>query len=144
MKALYFALLLAACSPPPDYVSSYGTEYYFQPGVHWDGWQIEAQESAFIGQLSAITKYNQALKALPWVHVLVYPDTMHCSWVEGGSCEGFQDGVALYVHGKCPFESALTHEEMHWIQQYTDGGYDPSHLEPKVWAIADQPAGRCK
>lgn len=138
------ALALIGCGPAPDWTSSNGTRYY--DASRWDPVQIQAQEDWFLAQVLELPGYNpkSVMQAMSEAEVQVWAEPIPCGPAsKSGLCNGLQDYHRLHVRDLgCPFNSALTHEMAHWIQQ-VQGRDDYAHAEKELWAIADGRAGSC-
>ena len=140
MKWLYLVLLLAACGPPPDYVSNRGISYYWQ-GASWDTNLIEEQEDWLFTRLPPDLADKPVESELGHVRVLVYPDMLRCS---SGDCWGRQDYSVLHVTARdCPFNSALSHEIGHWMQFFFLKKTEYLHESTNYWYIVDSSPREC-
>ncbi len=137
------ALILAACGPAPDYRSSHGVAYFFDE-VEWSHEEIEEQETWFLTQVVSNPGYpeTRVLEALEQVEVHLKIDPIPCGYSKG--CNGLQDYEVLLVRAHaCPFQSALTHEMAHWLQQALHGVNDYRHEEVELWKIANSRPRDC-
>ncbi len=79
------------------------------------------------------------MKTVSQVQVYVYAEKIPCGASSpSGYCNGLQDYNRLHVVQRtCPFNSALTHEITHWIQQSLEHQDDYNHVDTGLWAIGD-------
>jgi len=143
MKIWRLLLLLTGCSlgPTPDLVSSHGVSFFWK-GSSWSLEQINEQENWFIDQLDPLSNGYKRFDTQPDMRnvvVYVYGDKIPCGRSsQTGFCNGLQDYNILYVRDMgCVFNSAYTHELMHWFQQSLKSYTDYDHGEQNIWPIAD-------
>lgn len=146
-SAALAALSLVACGPPPDYVTQRGVSIYSQ-GVQWDFSLVEEQESWFVERLDPLSNgYRRDLteKAMRDVVVYLYTDKIPCgSSSPTGYCNGVESYGTLHVRDMgCVFNSAYTHEMMHWFQERIHDYIDTKHGEQNIWPIADGAPRNC-
>ena len=133
------ALATVACERPPDYISHAGVSYRWH-GAEFDVGQIEAQESWFTSQIEVTLHYNTHMVTYGQfaAEVTVYPAPVHCLGPSSGLCHGVEMGGAISVQDEGTVaQSALTHEEAHWIREQVLGDADAAHLDTALWAIAN-------
>lgn len=133
---------LSSCGPRPDLVSDKGVSFFFIDGEGWPKPDIDEQESWFVARLDPLSNgyhYWDVEREMRVVEVDVYKDPIPCGKSSPtGLCEGLQYDNVLQVHNKgCVFNSAYTHELMHWLQESIKGYTDYDHGEQNIWPIAD-------
>lgn len=148
--AILLAIItLAACGGrQPDWVSPNGSEFFYEEGTpHWDPAQIAHQESSFIEAVSRFPGYpaSKVRDAIRQVEVHIYSKPLSCPGSSpSGLCSGLEDFQTIKVVNRgCPYNSAFTHEEGHWIQYAVRGVTDYGHTDTAFWKVADAAAGTC-
>lgn len=128
-----------------DFTAQSGAAYYWR-GSQFAPALVEEQEAWFLAKLAAL-HYPPATvaTAMRAARIRVYPDKIACSDASPtGYCNGVQSQEQLQVRNMgCPFSSALTHEEAHWIREAVLGDPDSEHKDAALWAIADGAPRAC-
>lgn len=141
MKFVALAVALAGC-PSPDITSKHGVALFFQsPDITWTEADVNEQEKWFVESLAQSPRYprERVAEALSRMEAHVYLDPIECGASSPtGLCNGLQLGNRILVRSMgCVFQSAYTHEALHWLQGAIHNEIDYNHAEPTVWLIAD-------
>ena len=133
---LILSLVWGACSPQPDFFTSHGTAIYTNnvPGITEDTMersleyfavtfpQLIEEESVFEEDIRDILRYT----VITWE-----PEPFRCGH---GLCSGIQSGHNLRVHwAGFITNTALFHELVHEIMEFTQGVIDYEHSWTNWW-----------
>lgn len=125
-------MLFPACRPMPTYVSTNGIQYY--SATKWFRHDIEHQETAFLKafeKLKGVSPY----KSVQGLRVIVTEEPIDCGGIDANGCQ--DNDVIVVKNLGTAYDSALTHEIAHWLQQDLFGITDYEHSDKELWRIAD-------
>lgn len=144
MKRLLILFLLSACAPGlvPDIVTEKGVSIFFRGSTTWEKVDVDEQEAWFVARLDRVSNGYRSWdvdRSLAKVEVDLYDDKIECGRASPtGYCNGLQNYNVLLIRNMgCVFNSAYTHELMHWLQQDIKNYTDYNHEEQNIWPIAD-------
>jgi hypothetical protein len=146
MRLILFSLFLAACGPPPTFITQYDPYYLNSTDIKWTAEQAKAQELYLVRNLMSLGyDYNEVVKNLTKASVYVYDHPVDCPGSSPSNlCNGLEYGAMLMVRDMgCPYNSAVSHEQAHWLRGQIKGDADFYHLDTALWTIADSSDKRC-
>lgn len=130
-------LVVAACEPPPDFVTRHGVAFHLGGSDFIAREHAEALEAELLAALDdALAPRDQTEACVGRTTVIVNAaGPFPCTADPSLTCAGEQQGALLTLAATdCPYASAYTHELLHWLQQCLHNVTDYAHEAPQ-WRI---------